>query len=544
MAGEGPELYGELDWDVEESGEQGNDEPVVVPPVRLAPRAELAREAAESPLFSATLRLARWAGAGRPVDEFGELTEEQEAAAERELGSGDGSGDGGGGEGLLWRAWPLAVDLELVAMEKSDGDSGGEVARPGAALKVLDESDPESVLALWELAASVVLETAVEAEPDVDALFGAAGGSGDAAEEPSQSELEAAAEAEYARIEEATEGAQELLDEALLALYTATALASEDAEPMPLGVLAALLVVPEGEEPDQEMLGEITSVMVELDPMLQDLAEIGVLDFRPIDPELFDEGQSDEEQSDEAGAGEDRGGEQKAEQPEQVEVTEAEAARFGQVRLTPLGAHAVRGWLLAEGYDAPLIGEHAGGTAKELLSGITEAVNVLPEEEIREWAAGREPVPAAGELLEAARGTDPLSPVRRMFCQVALSELGAGAEPAVRAVLDDPQLGGFGRAWLVDQGAADVPEPERTLLLWTTVDTLAAQILDDAVELELVQELIEQLPVRQDPAAFFEEFWRIDHPYTAEVLDAIGELHPDRTVAKEARRAAHKARSA
>jgi hypothetical protein len=113
----------------------------------------------------------------------------------------------------------------------------------------------------------------------------------------------------------------------------------------------------------------------------------------------------------------------------------------------------------------------------------------------------------------------------------------------VRGVLDDPQLGGFARAWLVDRGAGDVPEPSREVLLWTTVDTLAAQLLDSAVEVELVREIVAQLPVQRDPAAFFGELWRVEHPYTAEVLEAIGELHPDRATSKEARRAAFKARS-
>jgi hypothetical protein len=110
-------------------------------------------------------------------------------------------------------------------------------------------------------------------------------------------------------------------------------------------------------------------------------------------------------------------------------------------------------------------------------------------------------------------------------------------------VLDDPELGGAARAWLAAQGASDVPVPDRAMALWTVVDTFAAQLLDTGGDTELLRELITDLPVNGDPAAWFGELWRVDHPYTADVLEAIGELHPDRALAKEARKAAFKARS-
>jgi hypothetical protein len=130
-----------------------------------------------------------------------------------------------------------------------------------------------------------------------------------------------------------------------------------------------------------------------------------------------------------------------------------------------------------------------------------------------------------------------------MLSVSALDLLGPGAEPAVREVLDDPELGGAARAWLAAQGASDVPVPDRAMALWTVVDTFAAQLLDTGGDTELLRELITDLPVNGDPAAWFGELWRVDHPYTADVLEAIGELHPDRALAKEARKAAFKARS-
>lgn len=290
-------------------------------------------------------------------------------------------------------------------------------------------------------------------------------------------------------------------------------------------------MVPEGEEPSEELLGDITDVMVALDPMLADLAELGLLDYRPIDPELFDEEEAEGAVEPTAAGG--------AEEP----LDEAESARFGLVRLTPLGQYGIRQWLLEDGYDAPLVGDLARGDAAGLLRGISEAANVLPDDELRVWVTGREPVEAARELLAAARGHDAYAPMRRMLCHSALSMLGAPAEPAVREVLDDPELGGGARAWLVSLGVADVPAPERSMALWTVVDAFAAQLLDSGGDPEQLRELIEDLPVTGNPASYFGELWRVDHPYTADVLEAVGELHLDRTVAKEARKAAFKARS-
>ncbi|MFJ8434262.1 hypothetical protein ACIQ9P_23460 [Kitasatospora sp. NPDC094019] len=498
-----------------------DDAAVLVPPVRLPGEPELAALAKAVPMFDWALRLARWAAPHRAVDEFGDLTAPDRLPAARLLGLAPEEGDGPE-EAVVeaMRAWSLACDLDLV--EIGTTAAGEHVAVPGPDLEPAEEGDPETVLELWLTAAGIVRELAVEAdsqelEPDRDE-----DGDGEAEED----------EEGLGEVEDARDEAAELLDEALQVLYETTAFAEPGIETVPLGVLAALLVVPEGEEPSDELLGDITDVMVALDPMLADLAELGLLDYRPIDPELFDEEEGEDE--DAAGAPAEGG-------PE--ELDEAESARFGLVRLTPLGQYGIRQWLLEDGYDAPLVGDLAGGDAAELLRGVSEAANVLPEEELKVWLDGREPVAAARELLAAARGSDAYAPMRRMLCHSALTLIGAPAEPAVREVLDDPELAGGAAAWLVALGAADVPAPDRATALWTVVDAFAAQLLDTGGDPELLRELVAELPVTDDPADYLGELWRVEHPYTADVLEAVGEMHPDRAVAKEARKAAFKARS-
>ncbi|WP_152648233.1 hypothetical protein [Streptacidiphilus anmyonensis] len=515
---------------------------VLVPPVRLAPSEQLAASALAAPLVGHTLKLARWVGDGKPVDEWGELSEEQAAEAAAAMGvEPDDVAE-------VERAWALAVDLELIVLESGadSAEDAPERALAGPELARLEAGEPDAVLDAWLTAASVIAQTAVEAaiedieaaqredEDEDDEEAGASveetgeADEADAASAADELEAEDESEEEYARLEEAREEAQGLLDDALQVLYETRALAPTPVEQtLPLGVLAALLVVPEGEDPTEELLGEITETMVLLDPMLQELADLGMLDYRPIDPSLFEESEED-------GA---------AEGVELEELDPEEVDRFGHVRLTDLGLFGVREWLLEDGIDAPLVGAHAQGDAAELLRGICESANVLPEEEIVEWLEGKEPQAAAAELLAAARGDDLVAPVRRLYCQVALRRLGEPAVPAVREVLGDPELVGIAGAWLTELGATDLPQPERATVLWTTVDALAAQLIDTGGQAEAMRELVEMLPGPDGPDRFFEDLWRVDHTYTRAVLEAVGELHPDKSVAKMARKAAYKAKS-
>ncbi|GAA2742626.1 hypothetical protein [Kitasatospora cinereorecta] len=500
------DLYGAQNGDDEDL----DDTAVLVPPISLPPEGELAAAALAVPLIDRVVKLARWTTPHRPVDEHGDLTGEDREAAARAIGlaPAEGAVDE---EAVVeaMRAWALACDLDLV--ETGTTADGEHVAIPGPDLEAVEQGEPDTVLGLWLEAAGLVRELAAEA----DSMDPEAEGGGEEADEDG-----------LADVEDARDAAAELLDEALQVLYETTAFAEPGTETVPLGVLAALLVVPEGEEPDEEMLGDITDVMVSLDPMLGDLAELGLMEHRPIDPELFEE----EEEPGEPAA-------------DEAPLSDEDAARFGTVRLTPLGQYAIRQWLLDEGYDAPLVGELAqGADAEALLAALAENVNVLPDRELRAWLADRDPVAAARELLAAARGRDAAGPVRRHFCEMALVGLGEPASDAVREVVDDPELGALAREWLRERGA-EVDAPERSAALWWVVDSFAAVLLTGQGDAARLRRVVAELPVTDNPASYFGELWRVPHPYTADMLEAVGELHLDRGVAKEARKAAFKARS-
>ncbi|WP_404815745.1 hypothetical protein [Streptomyces thermolineatus] len=536
-----------------------------LPPVRLLPAARLAAAARETPLLDAAVRLARWTRTegGRAVDDRGGLAPGERRAAAAELGPASGgtpaSGpvsdaaggteeDGRGAPGALAaageldEAWDLAgylglVDvgpgIEVVEDRPDDGragrpgdggtrPAGGTVRRggggravPGPALEQAEAGSPDEVLSLWQDAVGYVVARTVGPDPQSSAAPSGSAVGGAAGHDPAS--------------------AQAFLDAALENLYVISALepsggrreagaaptgprppgapapagtadgpaatgpaADGVTAAVPLPVLAASLVVPDGtDEPTPEVLEELTSVMARLDDLFAPLAAVGLVDHSPAGP------------------------------------------RHGSVRLTPLGVYAVRRRLLDAGYDAPALGDAAERDAAALLTVLARYPEEAARTETARWLARRSPAGAAEQLLDAARGDDPQAPLRRLSCQQVLAMLGPVAEPAVRAVLDDPHLGGLARVWLAEHGAAGVPGPTEETVLWLTVDTVAAQL--GAEDEHMLRELVRDLVVRHE--SFFNAAWRVDHPATAEVLEAMGRLHPDRDVAKEARRAAFRARS-
>ncbi|MGW3556977.1 hypothetical protein ACWDNT_06325 [Streptomyces sp. NPDC000963] len=475
-----------------------------LPPVRLRADAELARDALAAPLLADAARLARWAGPDTRVDAGGELVDEQLPAAAEALGlSADEEGEFRAGD-----AWRLAVDTGLVEVEDgeaADGD-GEDVpgrAGPGENLALLTGGAPRDVLALWLDGFDTVFADAVAPVlDDLDDLIGEDG------------------EIDVDALDWDPEAEAEFLEGVLGNLYLLTVSEGGAGEgPVPLPALAASMVVPDDMgEPTDDVLEQVSDAMMRLDEQFRLLEPIGLVEYQPLDEALMVE---------------------EGEEPA-VSVDDEDVTRYGMVRLTPLGLYGVRARMLEAGVDAPAVGDLAGKGADALLDGIAGYPEAAAREETAAWLAGRDALGAARELLHAARGFDAGSPLRRLHCQQTLSLVGPEAEPAVREVLDDAELGGLARVWLAERGATDVPAPPESMIFWLAIDTIAAQ-LDAEGDLEELQELIEGLTGRH--GGFFEAAWRVEHPATAEVLEAMGRLHRDKGAAKEARKAAFKARS-
>ncbi|MFH9016189.1 hypothetical protein ACH4C6_33010 [Streptomyces sp. NPDC017943] len=462
-----------------------------LPPVRLHTEAELARDALSTPLLSRAARLARWAGPDTRVDAGGGLVDEQLPAAVETLGL---SGDDAAADAS--EAWRVAVDAGLV--EVLDEEEG--TVRAGEELALLTGGSPQDVLAVWLAALETVLADA--SVPDLDGL------------------LDEDGEVDLSALEWDPEAEAEFLDGVLGNLYLLTA--GEDTPggaPVPLPALAASVIVPSDmDEPTNDVLEQVSDAMMRLDDQFRMLEPVGFVEYQPVDEALMAD--ADEEPA--------------------APVDDTDVSRYGMVRLTPLGLYGMRARLLEAGFDAPAVGGLTDKGADALLDGTAGYPPGAAQAETGQWLRQREPLAAARELLAAARGSDAGAPLRRLRCQQALSLVGASAEPALREVLDDAELGGLARVWLTEQGAADVPTPSEAMVYWLTIDTVAAQLAAEGNSEEL-RALVQGLA--QQHSGFFAAVWRVDHPATADVLEAMGRLHPDKKVAKEARKAAFKARS-
>ncbi|MFE9538806.1 hypothetical protein [Streptomyces sp. NPDC006691] len=476
-----------------------------LPPVRLNSEAELARDALSAPLIARAVRLARWAGPDTRVGAGGELVEEQLPAAAAELGLADDQD----GPAYASEAWRVAVDTGLVDVQDApeaagDEDEDGEgTASVGENLGVLTAGSPSDVLAIWLDAFDVVFADATA--PMIDDFADLVGEDG---------------EIDFERLEWDPEEEADFLEGVLGNLYLLTVSEGGAPEgPVPLPALAASMIVPDDMgEPTDDILEQVSDAMMRLDDQFRLLEPIGLVEYEPVDEALMAEV-----------------GDEPA-----PPVDDEDVARYGMVRLTPLGLYGVRARMLEAGVDAPAVGDLADKGADALLDGIAYFPELSARAETEQWLARRQPADAAGELLAAARGDDAGGPLRRLHCQQALALTGASAEPAVRQVLPDPELGGLARVWLAEHGAVDVPPPSEAMIFWLAIDTIAAQLAVEG-DLEELQELVEGLVGQH--SGFFDAAWRVEHPATADVLEAMGRLHPDKSTAKEARKAAFKARS-
>lgn len=510
----------------------GDDHPTL-PPVRLPTEAEMARDALAAPLIVRAVTLARWAGEGKRVGAGGELLGDQLESAAEHLGL-----IGEDGPPMAAEAWNLAVDIELLDVtedepadepadeaENRDGPAVPDLdavatAVAGADLEVFTTGDPAEVLDLWQDAFETVLADA--AMPNLeDLLDNLTGSAADGQIDPDNLDL--------SEFEWDPEAEADFLESALGNLYLLTVNESEgetdELGPLvPLPVLAASLALPEDVgEPTEEMLAEVSGVMMRLDEQFRILEPTGVVEFHPVDETLIAEAESGE--------------------VAELDESEEDITRYGMVRLTPLGLYGVRAQMLDAGLHAPMVGELVEEDAETLLPAVVDYPESAALAELTRWLGAREPLPAVRELLTAARGEDASAPRRRLLCQQTLSLVDREVEPALREVLDDSQLGGLARVWLAERGATDVPAPSEDMVFWLTVDTFAAQ-LEGQPGSEATEELQDLMRGLVDQhSGFFEKVWRVPHPATAEVLDAMGRLHPDRQAAKEAKKAAYRARS-
>jgi hypothetical protein len=212
-------------------------------------------------------------------------------------------------------------------------------------------------------------------------------------------------------------------------------------------------------------------------------------------------------------------------------------------RLTPLGGWAMRELLLEDDVEIPLLPSPDQMTAQDLLA----ATEGLDEEEFKAemaaWLELRSPDVAADELLTAAAVG---GPAERLLAVAATQTLGAAAEPAWRDGLARPELRPYAKFALTEiaggePGITVLPglEPEPADIAWMLIDTLA--VMSGDLD-ELPQRIRDAIPAGQEQQAF-DAISLSPHPDAAAVLTLIGKHHPDKEIAKAARRSAYRASS-
>jgi hypothetical protein len=233
-----------------------------------------------------------------------------------------------------------------------------------------------------------------------------------------------------------------------------------------------------------------------------------------------------------------------------IEVADAEDGP--EARLTPLGVAGVRTQLIDSGVEIPLLPDAEHMTAAQLIAMAEYASEEEFTTETAAWLSYRTAEPAARELLAVAAASDPAS--RILAVGVVITEIGAPAEPVWREALDRIELRAYAKAALItlsgDDPAAAPPElePDDHDVAWMITDALAAEGWDDPSDdaggepEALAKRLGDAIPAGQE-LAVFELMARIPHPDAADVLTVIGKLHPDKKIAKLARKSAYKAAS-
>ena len=215
-----------------------------------------------------------------------------------------------------------------------------------------------------------------------------------------------------------------------------------------------------------------------------------------------------------------------------VEVTDQ------TVSLTPLGTEGIIH--LVDDSDIEVDARPAieSMSAHELLALSAELPEEEADAEFADWMRLREPGKAAEELLEAA-AQDESDALIRVQAASVVGTLGEAAIPAWQEALKQASLRPYAATHLSQLQVEGAPEPTQDDTHWLILDmwTISAGLgrsefigsLRD-IGPELLNNLLEVI-------------WKIPHAHVEELLDLISQVHPDKQVAKAARRALFKARS-
>lgn len=223
-----------------------------------------------------------------------------------------------------------------------------------------------------------------------------------------------------------------------------------------------------------------------------------------------------------------------------VTVPETEA---GVVGLTPLALWALRQQLRLEGIEIQMLSAASPQMTAAQLATLEGAVSEAEFDAVaRAWIARRGADRAARELLAFAAFTQPPT---RLTAVTLVRRIGTGAHRAWKDAMQRPELRGYARITL-SMMAADLPEstlplvldPDPDDLVWVAADLLALASGEDDPDPETISEHFSEAVPPGEEAWIFGLMAQSSHPDISRLLNLLARYHPDRQLAKEAKRAA------
>lgn len=229
-----------------------------------------------------------------------------------------------------------------------------------------------------------------------------------------------------------------------------------------------------------------------------------------------------------------------------LRAVEPSPAGEGSVRLTPLALYALAAELAAAGVDVPVVPpDPAAMTAADL---VALHGGVLPAEFEAisgHWIAVHGGQRAAVALLSFAADSDAAG---RLVAVGVVRGLGEAAARAWREGLRRPEIRPYARielarlaTELADNTMPMVLEPDPDDLTWLATDLLALACGQDDPDPDLIAAQFREAVPAGDEEWILKVMSMGSHPDVVRVLTVLGKHHPDKRVAREARRAAHAA---
>jgi hypothetical protein len=237
-------------------------------------------------------------------------------------------------------------------------------------------------------------------------------------------------------------------------------------------------------------------------------------------------------------------------------AVEQSPAGEGRIRLTSLAQCALAAELAAVGVDVPVIPADPARMSAAGLVALHGGVLPAEHEQLAaHWVAARSPRTAAAELLDFAAGADAAARLVAIGIVREMGDSGMGGDtvwegtgPAWRDALRYPEVRPYARIELSRHASAvsgsTVPlvlEPSPDDLTWLATDLLALACGDDDPDPELIAAQFREAVRAGQEAWLFGLMSMSSHPDVVQVLTILSRHHPDRRVARDARRAAHRA---